>query len=248
MTLAIVKKSHHMVTAQFSITAREQDILTLIFKELKRSADSVKYGKDLELKTEFQFTTKDLIDYFGIGRDTAYELMATLAKGMVGKQAIVKQIALKNVPQKVKVLTLCSYGEYDSGQLTLRIDKATAHYMLDYSKGFAEIDFKLSLSLSGAHEKRLLDLISRFKYDQYTCSLGEFYALLGTNPRHYSSFTVFRRTVLDRPLKRLIKKSSGTWVATDEKGLGYTLSKTGRSYTNTSRLTLTMKFVNFLKP
>lgn len=247
MTLTTVKKSHHMVTAQFSITAREQDILTLIFKDLKRSADSMKYGKEPELKTEFQFTTKDLVDYFGIGRDTAYELMATIAKGMVGKQAIVKEIA-KNENSKVKVLTLCSYGEYDGGQLTLRIDKTTAHYMLDYGKGFAEIDFKLSLSLNGVHEKRLLDLISRFKYDQYTCSLGQFYALLGTNPKNYSSFTVFRRTVLDKPLKRLIEKSNGAWVATDEKGLGYTLLKTGRSYTNTSRLTFTMKFVDCLKP
>ncbi len=247
MVLATVKKSHHMVTAGFSITAREQDILTLIFKDLKRSADAMKYGKEQALKTEFQFTTKDLIDYFGIGRDTAYELMGTISKGMVGKQAIVKQMPSKGENPKVKVLTLCSYGEYDSGQLTLRIDKTTAHYMLDYSKGFAEIDFKLSLSLSGAHEKRLLDLISRFKHDKYTCSLGEFYALLGTNPTHYASFTVFRRTVLDKPLKRLMEKSGGAWVATDDKKLGYTLLKTGRSYTNTSRLTLTMKFVNFLK-
>ena len=245
--MTIVKKSHHMVTAKFSITAREQDILTLIFKELKRSADSIKYGTELELKTEFQFTTKDLVDYLGIGRDTAYELMATIAKGMVGKQAIVKAIAAKNENSKIKVLTLCSYGEYDGGQLTLRIDKTTAHYMLDYGKGFAEIDFKLSLSLKGVHEKRLLDLISRFKYDQYTCFLGEFYALLGVNPKHYSSFTVFRRTVLDKPLKRLIDKSNGAWIATDEKGLGYELSKIGRSYTNRSRLTLTMKFVDCLK-
>ncbi len=170
--------------------------------------------------------------------------MGTIAKGMVGKQAIVKSIVSKGEKSKVKVLTLCSYGEYDSGQLTLHIDKITAHYMLDYSKGFSEIDFKLSLSLSGAHEKRLLDLLSRFKHSQYTCSLGEFYALLGNDPSHYASFTVFRRTVLDKPLKRLMKKSGGAWVATDDKGLGYTLSKTGRSYTDTSRLTLTMKFVN----
>jgi plasmid replication initiation protein len=249
----LVKKSHHMVTAGFSITAREQDVLTLIFKELKKSEEAITFGEEEpeNLKLDFTFTTAQLNKVFGTSRQNTYEIMETVAKGLMGKTATVKRIADKSKKgakkNTTRILSLCSFAEYNEGMLSLSIDKNTAYYMLDYTKGFSEIDFKLSLSLNGAHEKRLLDLISRFKQNQYTCTLGEFYILLGSNPSHYSSFTVFRRSVLDKPMKRLIERSSGAWVATDNKGLGYMISKTGRSYTESSRLTLTVKFVNVLR-
>ena len=238
MKISEVKKSHYMIEARFHLTPRQLDILTLLFLELKRSADKIKFGNEQILKTKFEFTTKDLMNFFRLSRDATYELMKILAKNMKGEKARVKQ-----ANSQIKKLTLCSYTKYNDGQLILRIDKATADCMLDYSKGFAVVDLTLSLALNGAYEKRLLDLISRFKDRQYTCLLSDFYALMGANPSNYASFTVFRRTVLGKPMKRLIKQSKGMWVATDDRGLGYTLSKAGRSYTNKSRLRLTVKYI-----
>lgn len=237
-----VKKSHHFITAGFSLSAREQDMITLIFKALKRSADNVKFSEDEDndIQTEFTFSTNQLTEYFSLSRQGLYDMLDVATNGVMGKVASVKDTDKKTFEK----FSLCTYAKFNDGVLTLRVDRHTANHMLDYTKGYAEVDFKLSLALTGEYEKRLLDIISRFKTDNFTCSLGEFYRMLGTNPDNYVDFKSFRKTVIERPLKRLMQRSYGMWAAKDEKGLGYTLDKKGRSYKDTDKITFNMKYNN----
>lgn len=223
-------------------------MITLIFKDLKKEYDNEKFGGEgkgvvdvNDVKTEFSFTTKQLQEHFDLSRQGLYDLLDVATDGVMGKVAKVKHIDKKSFEK----LSLCSYAKFENGVLTLRVDKETARHMLDYSKGFAEVDFKLSLAMTGEYEKRILDLISRFKKkgNYFKCSLGEFYRMMEVKPSDYSSFTVFRRTVIERPLERLIEKADGVWTATDTKGLGYEIKKDGRSYKDFDTITFKMKYV-----
>lgn len=235
-----VKKSHHLITAGFSLSAREQDIVTLIFKALKRSADDVKFSKDegKSIQTEFTFSLNQLMEHFSLSRQGLYDMLDVATNGIMGKVASVKDIE----KQSFEKFSLCTYARFEDGVLILRVDSHTARHMLDYTKGYAEIDFKLSLALTGEYEKRLLDIISRFKVKDFTCSLGEFYRMFDTSPKDYRDFDSFRKTVIERPLKRLIQRSDGMWQAADDKKLGYQLDKVGRSYKDTDKITFKMKF------
>ena len=145
-------------------------------------------------------------------------------------------------------IALCSYAELLNGTLSISIPRQATEYMLDYSKGFAEIDLKMLLSFRGGYEKRILEILSRFKERDYSTTLGELCLMLGTDFNDFSRFDIFKRTVLIRPIDNIVSKSNGAWTKKDGYQLGFELKKKGRSYTKDDKITFKMKSNQSLEP
>ena len=72
-----VKKSHNLITARMDLSAREQDLATLVMLDVKKSADSLKITSDGifdhtiqidkdKLQTTFEFKAHELAKLFGV--------------------------------------------------------------------------------------------------------------------------------------------------------------------------------------
>ena len=232
----VVKKAHHLITGRMSFTAREQDLVTLLVRAVKQEADKQRYSVgnneeyDLQkIPTKFFFSTKELTSLLNVTPSALYHTLDDVTTSIMGKVAYIKNPE-KNSFEKAVLVTR---AKYENGTLMLGIDRDTAGTMLDYSQGFAEIDLRLLLSLRGGYEKRLLELISRFKnHRYYTCKLDDFYEMVGAHRDQFKDFTIFRRTVIEKPLQRLITQSNGVWTPKDDAKKGYELVKNGRSYSH----------------
>ncbi|MGD6739380.1 replication initiation protein (plasmid) [Photobacterium leiognathi subsp. mandapamensis] len=232
----VVKKAHHLITGRMSFTAREQDLVTLLVRAVKQEADKQRYSVgnneeyDLQkIPTKFFFSTKELTSLLNVTPSALYHTLDDVTTSIMGKVAYIKNPE-KNSFEKAVLVTR---AKYENGTLMLGIDRDTAGTMLDYSQGFAEIDLRLLLSLRGGYEKRLLELISRFKnHRDYTCKLDDFYEMVGAHRDQFKDFTIFRRTVIEKPLQRLITQSNGVWTPKDDAKKGYELVKNGRNYSH----------------
>ncbi|WP_305840073.1 replication initiation protein [Photobacterium leiognathi] len=117
----------------------------------------------------------------------------------------------------MKKLFYFSDVSYNKGILTLEVSRSTAAKMLDYSNGFAEIDLRLLFSLKGAYEKRILEILSRFKNKRdFKVSIEDYSLMIGSQRDRYKTFSDFRKVVIERPLQKIISKSNGVWAAKDD--------------------------------
>lgn len=236
----IVKKSQPLITAAFNLGTREQDLLTLMFKELKSKNYKVdeKNFHEKEVQTEFKFTTNQLREQFKLSKSGLYKMLDKATDSAMGKMASIKDPS----SNKFEKFTLISYARFENGQLHLRVDKSTAALMLNYSKGFAVVDFDLSIKLAGAYEKRILDFISLNKKEDRVYSIGEFCRMMDVKISDFKSFDSFRKSVLEKPVKRLMTTSNGLWTAKEGYPKGYTISKTGRSHRDTDKITFKLQY------
>lgn len=232
-----IKKSHHFISARMSLSPREQDLLSLMILGLKKEADKIKFTKANEkIPTSFIFHTNELCEHFSMTRQGLYKTLDDATSSVMGRFAEIKN----NEIQSFEKVSLCSYAEFKNGVLRLSVTEEAAHYMLDYSKGFGEIDLKLLLSFKGGYEKRILELISRFKTIDYSTSLNELCFMLGTDFRKFKRFDVFKNTVLIKPIKNIVKNSNGVWKVKEGFKYGFIISKKGRSYQPEDKLTFKM--------
>ena len=233
----VIKKSHQFVTARLQLTAREQDFVTLLMKAVKKSADDIKYSLDdvnenfeyERIPTKFLFTTTELANLFQVTPSALYHSLDELTDSLMGKVAYLKN------PEKgsFEKAVLFSDVSYYKGILTLEVSRSTAAKMLDYSNGFAEIDLKLLFSLKGAYEKRILEILSRFKNQRdFKVSIDDYSLMIGSSRDRYKTFSDFRKVVIERPLLKIITKSNGVWTPKDDAKKGYELVKKGRSYSH----------------
>lgn len=239
---AKVKKSHHFIASRMSLSPREQDLLSLIFVGLKREADRIKFGESSDdiMSKRFIFSTTDLIGFFNLSRQGLYAALDEATKNLITRFVEIRNDDIEYFER----LSFCSYAEFRNGVLTLDVGDEAIKHMLDYSKGFAEVDLKLLLSLRGAYEKRILELVSRFKTNGYTTTLEEFCKMLGTDYKKFNKFNDFRKTVIERPIKNIIKKSSGIWDFHPDLDDGFFINKIGRKYTGSDKITIKLKYNN----
>lgn len=237
-----VKKPHQLITGRMNLQAREQDIITLLVKSLKSENDKNKFSdKNNENESvffEFKYYLDSLIDHFNLTRQGLYKALYDGTKVM-GRVLEIKD-PKKGEFEKTVVISKASFKD---GVLFIRMDKDAARYLLDYSSGFSEIDLNLLLSLRGAYEKRILELISRFKDKKdYSVTLDEFCKMLGVSTNDYVDFPRFRRSTLINPIKNIVIKSNGSWCFRDGFSNGFIIEKKGRSYKEDSKITFKLNF------
>ncbi|WP_419208196.1 replication initiation protein (plasmid) [Photobacterium leiognathi subsp. mandapamensis] len=244
--LITIKKSHHFITAKMKLDSHEQNLVTLLIRGVKLAADNLKFNNpsseeiDLSHLPEiYEFGIDELSDLFGVTKRALYKTLDETTDKIMGKKITIKNSS-KNEFDK---LVLIPHASFKNGKLTLSVLNNTARSMLDYSKGYGEIDLRLLLSLKGSYEKRILDILSRFKNKRdYTCSLDDLCQMVGADFHSYSDFRTFRKSVIDQPLKAILKRSDGVWVTQPDYPNGYILKRKGRSYELTDTITFKMQW------
>lgn len=239
----LVKKPHQLVMARMNLSAREQDVLTLLVKSLKRSFDDEKFG-DGSVQHEFIFHASELIEHFSLSRQGLYHALDE------GTKVMGRIIEMKDPEKKTfEKLVVISKADFADGVLFIRMDKDAAKYLLEYSMGFAEIDLNLLLSLRGGYEKRILEMLSRFKSNKdFSISLGEFCKCVGSHYSEYSKFSNFNQTVLVKPIKRIISSSNSSWKVKDGFKDGFVIDKKGRKHRDSDKITFKIEYIDSNEP
>lgn len=235
-----VKKPHQLITSKMNLKPREQDLITLLVKSLKSNKDKQKFSgsENGDIVFEFRFYAKDLEEHFHLTRQGLYKALYD------GTKVMGKVLEIKDPERKMfNKVVIISNASFEDGVLFIRVDKDAAKYLLEYSSGFSEIDITLLLSLRGAYEKRILELISRFKgVKDYTVSIEDFCSMLGVSTKDYVDFPRFKRATLINPIKNIVVKSNGIWSFRDGFKEGFVIEKTGRSYKPYNKITFKLDF------
>ncbi|MCX8941282.1 replication initiation protein [Vibrio parahaemolyticus] len=240
-----VLKPHHAITARVVFTGREQDLMTLAYRAVKKEYDRIVFSGQsfhwTDFKSEYNFTAEELMDLFSLSKQGLYDAIDASTDGIMNKTVVMKFPDEKSFDK----VNLIRRARFRDGVLTLKLEEELIRYFVDYSKGFSEIDLRLLLSLDGVKgfDKRILELISRFKNEkEYSLTIGELSQMLGQNLSDYARAQNFFLSALDRPIKRIVKQSDGIW--TTKKGFpkGYVVKKSGRSYKDIDVITFKMKY------
>lgn len=257
-----VTKPHNAIIDKFQMTAREQDLVTLAFMEVRKFADRTKVVKGefdpnrpetLEkIETIFQFKAKDVADLLGV---TVKALNIKDENGStflcnVCEKLISRRAKIDGADKSFLVANLISEASFTNNVLTLEVTRSQAARMLDYglnNNSFGLIDAKLLLGFKSGYTKRIFEIISRFKNSkEFTTTVGELCEMLGTSLDEHADFARFKRNVLDRSLAQIIAKSDGSWSFKDvdgKKGRGYVVLDTvrGRKVSKRNRIVFKMQ-------
>ncbi|OWT85946.1 replication initiation protein [Vibrio parahaemolyticus] len=254
----VVKKPHYTLAARMDYSGREQDLLTLMFRGVKREYDRAKFaaiakgeaGNQVDiskLNNEFVFEREELIELFGLSKQGLYDALDSSTEGVMTKIISVKLPDSNRFSKH----SICTDATFMDGQLTLTVNPKFMSYMVDYSQGFNEIDLKLLLSLDGkkGYDKRILEMISRFKgLRDYSLTLGEFCDVMGVSIDHYKHPSSLRASLLDGPIKKIVQKSDGFWAYRDGYPKGYDIKKFGRSYQKRDIVTFRLDYMEKTDP
>lgn len=234
----VLTKPHSIITARMMLSAREQDLLALLLIAVKERYDDLKFNQSSDdpvqlndIPTKYVFSKEKVADMFDVslnvlekkekieGTDERQYLLHKACKSLWDKGVEIKT-------EKGFLLTrLISQAEYDGVNLTLETTSSMVAEMVDYSsKGMGLIDYKMLFKLNGQYDKRLLDLISRFKNKRdFECTIDELCLMLGTKLTNYETWRSFSYSVLIKPIKQIVKVSNGVWEI--KEGNGYKIEK-----------------------
>ena len=254
----IVVKPHSIITARMNLAPREQDFLTFLILSVKKEYDKLKFSKEWEgggvcfkqIPQLYSFSKKELEEVFSW--DPSYlrrkdKVTKTYCFDDVCKSLWDRGIEIRN-ENEFYFTRLISFAKFDGKTLTVEIPSPILEEFVNYSKGgMSLIDYKLLFKLKGRYDKRLLELISRFKNTKdFSCSIGELCEMLGTDVKGYSSWRSFVGSVLKSPISAIIKESGGIWEAKDNKKNGFEFIKktNAKHYSKDCIVVFKMKYNN----
>jgi len=236
--IKVLTKPHSIISARMSLSPREQDLLALLLIAVKEQYDNLffnlKDDESVQLKdipTKYVFSKDKVADIFDVKPNVLEK--KEIIEGTNEKQFLLHKACKSLWDKGVEIKTekgfllarLISQAEYDGENLTLETTSSMIAEMVDYSsKGMGLIDYKMLFKLNGQYDKRLLDIISRFKNKRdFECTVDELCAMLGTKFENYETWRSFASSVLIKPIKQIIKVSNGIWEV--KEGNGYTITK-----------------------
>lgn len=227
------------------LDANEQNLLTLLVRELKFAAtnyrekiirehqsnglsipDDIKIQIN-ELPSSYEFQLSELAKTIDVSNGALSKTLDETTTKMM--QRVILWPLDNGGFHKEQLLGPSKYYKHE-GKLILQLHPRTKQAILEETRGVSIIDLRLSLSLKGGYEKRILDMISTFKNSRdFEVDFLAFQEMVGSKTKDYSrGLSGFREAVLDKPLKRIFKSSNGVWSPTDDKKKGYELIKKGR--------------------
>lgn len=249
-----VVKPHSVITARMDLSSREQDLVTLLLLSVKKEFDNLKLitntsNVDVNLiPQKYEYSKKQIADIFGVN-------INALSKKDSNKKYLLenackslweKGIEIRGDDGSFMLTRLLSYAKYDGANLTLETPSIIVSELVDYSKrGMGIIDYKLLFKLKGKYDKRILELISRFKNKyNFECTVFELCEMLGTDFDSYASWRSFSIAVLNNPLKSIVRESNGMWEFKDASNRGYDIKKKtgGKAYSKDDVVVFKMKY------
>ncbi len=225
-----ITKGHSLITAKMQLTSKEQDLLTMLVISLTKSSYNQKFkpvveGDEPLVQTSFTFTLKELSNITSLKSSTLKKikydkegkaLITSLEKACDSLSN--KKIKIRDENGSFDGKTLVPNAKYNasSGILTLETTLSMAKILLDYgikNNNFGQIDHDLYFTLGGEYEKRILELISRFKNTKdFNCSFSTLCENLGTTWDSQTKISNVKMSVLTRPLAAIVKQSNGLWT------------------------------------
>lgn len=249
-----VVKPHSIITARMDLSSKEQDLVTLLLLSVKKEFDKLKLitntsNVDVSLISQkYEYSKKQIAEIFGVN-------VNALSKKDSNKKYLLENACKSLWDKGIEIrcddgsfifTRLLSYAKYDGANLTLETPSVIVSELVDYSKrGMGIIDYKLLFKLKGKYDKRILELISRFKNKyNFECTVFELCEMLGTDFDSYASWRSFSIAVLNNPLKSIIRESNGMWEFKDSSNRGYDVRKktSGKSYSKDDVIVFKMKY------
>ena len=254
----LVVKPHSIITAKMNLSAKEQDLLTLLLISVKKEYDKLKFNNDYDdskllelIPLRHVFSKDEISEMFGIAPIQLYKKDKKTGNYLL--QAACESLFDKSIKVKFEngqfsLTRLLSHAAYDGRNLTLEVPAIIVKELINYSKsGMGIIDYKLLFKLKGKYDKRILELISRFKNKRdFYCTIADLCEMIGADFDEYVSWRSFSESVLNKPIKSLIKESKGLWSLKDVKKKGYEITKksSGKSYTKEDIITFKFKYTD----
>lgn len=252
-----ITKSHQLVTAHLGFSAKETDIFHLLLTSLKKESNAQKIENDIKkipqcenndgayidnLTLTYEYTRKELLECLNVTPKYLITYLDEATSKIMGKVATIRDVKTGHWWKN----TVVNKANYVDGVLTLQLNRDVAELLLNYTKGFAIVDFNLMFSLKTTNEKRILDLISRFKNEPrfFRARISEVCDILGVDFKSYASFGSFRSTVLAAPLKKIVNSSNGMWVFRDDCKTGVKINSSGRSADENSFVEFRVDYVD----
>lgn len=241
-----ITKPHSIIMAKMKLSAKEQDLLSLLIMKVKGASDSLKVEHGVfdpikpesldKIPTIFDIHVSELSRIFGMSARSIVKRKRNAKTGELELSALEK--ACQSIrDQDIMIRSesswqgrrLVSDAMFVDGILTLETTRTMAAIMLDFgvkNNSFGMMDMSLYFGLGGAYEKRLLEFISRFKnQNDFKITLSEFCDIIGATPSDYKTMAIFRRNTLEKPLARLIRESDGMWVSQEDHPKGFFLKR-----------------------
>ncbi|MCD9492633.1 RepB family plasmid replication initiator protein [Photobacterium phosphoreum] len=251
----VVVKPHSIITARMDLSPREQDLLTLIMLSVKKEYDKLQFAIENDdsvnvelIPQKYTFSKSELITIFEVDeslfrkkdKQTKTHLLDVACKSLWDRG-----IEIRNGNSFI-LTRLISFASYDGKTLIMEIPSIMVEELVNYSKGgMGIIDYKLLFKLKGKYDKRILEIISRFKNKRdFSCTIEELCEMVGTKFDSYSSWRSFSGSVLIVPLKSIVRESKGIWDYKDSKRKGYEIKKktAGKSFTKDDVIIFKMKY------
>lgn len=220
--------------------ASEQDVFALVLCEISKVVgfNNAQAKKDADFKKkpipyQFEFSEEELTTLFQCSVDNLRKTIEPAARSLV------KRDVSYSSDQGFDVFSPISRVRYNMGEpFFMESSPSVAELLAEkVEAGFAEIDFRIFVALSGAHGRRILKALSQWKYNpskEVKFKLQDYRDYLGIEDDEYERTEALVRRTIRLPVADIIKKSKGCWVPTDPDKKGFVLTREGkgRAYTH----------------
>ena len=171
-----------IINARYALSRSEIDIvlslLTAIHKEDKDFKDYQFTIKDLEVKTQRAWNSKQL-------KDTIKSLMS-------------KPLEFNKGNNSWEIVNWFSYFQYEEGLITCRFDKRLKPFLIDLSGRFVVGEIKHILPMKSSYSKRIYLLLKEYhKFGSRKFEVEELMSLLKV-PKSLTGYGQFKQKVLER--------------------------------------------------
>ncbi|MDT0678311.1 replication initiation protein [Autumnicola musiva] len=216
-----IKQPNHIVTARFTLSNLEKNIIYTILSQLQKSMSKDLNQKYVESEVTIKLKTLD--------KNRNYKRIKSAIKSLAGKQ-VEFELSIPNgkKPDKIQanVTSLVSGLKYERNSefISFMVPSQASRFFCYTGGGYTKFQKTIAISLTSYYSKRLYELCCRWAdRGGFDCKIEEFRRLMSIENK-YKQISHLRTRVLEDSQKQL-EKSADVFFK-------YTLKKEGGKYTD----------------
>lgn len=207
-----IKKSHQLVFSRQDLTPREADVFALMIAHMK--------PEDWEQKVnEYRFSAAQLSAWFDVNKKHISTIFEPVADRLTKKNIGIKTYNEKKGEYEYEFYGIFTSIKYRDGFLILKPNADLKNEYIEYNQGFSLINTRNYLDLNTEYAKRLYEILSRFKTENFRSAkykvneLKGLFGLLDTtgkiksNRKSFSDISVFIRRCIKDSIKEISTNS-----------------------------------------